>query len=540
MSLPCFAGIARRFFLPPLVTAAAALLLPATAGAQISLSTAVNLALQHSPRIRIAQSDVDRARAVVSETKDYFVPSMAANAGVGRQAGAPLSPPVVFNVSAQSLVFNFSQPDYIRAARAGLNSAQLAFEVARTDVSEDAINSYLALDNSLQRQKVQADAFAIASHLVEIVQQRYDAGVDPHIELTRAKRTAAQIHLQELQTDDEVANNQEHLAALTGMPASGWMTVPESIPAMHLPPAPSSATPDDPTKLQGISAAFASARAKQYTARGDRRVLDRPQFSFSAQYSLLDDAFTSYDNYYPYFRQQMNGKYNSFNSFSASLQLSLPLVDMVRRAKARQSQADATHALFEAELQQANFLEGRVKLRHSAAELSARAALSSLDHDLAQDELDTLMIRLQAANGQAGGPQSSPKDEQNARLSERQRTVDMLNAELQLHQTEVTLMRQEGSLTDFLAATIPGATAAPAAATPDTRPTVPPTVGATPATAPAPGTPPGGSLPAPVPTTGAAPTALPSAPVTTPAATAPAPSTAPGTPSSTTPGTPHP
>ena len=496
--------------------AALNLLFPARhSEAQISLPTAVNLALQDNPRVRIAQSDLDRARAVLSETKDYYVPAVATNAGVGREVGAPLGPPVVFSIAAQSLVFNFSQPDYIRAARAGLASAQLALGVARTDVSEDTINTYLALDNALQRRKVQTDALSIANRLVTIVQDRYDAGVDPHIELTRAERTAAQIGLQVLQVEDEIASNQEHLAALTGLPATGWQTVHGSIPALQLPAPPAASAPDDPNKLQGISAAFASARAKQYTARGDRRALGSPQFSFSANYSRISDAFTSYDIYYPGFPGPP-GKPNSFNSLSAGVQLSLPILDMVRRARARESQADADHALFDAEIQQANFLEGRVKLRHSAAELAARARVASLDHDLAQDELDAVMLRLRAVNGAAGGPQSSPKDEENARLAERQRTVDMLNAELQLHQTEVTLMRQEGSLTDYLAATIPSATAAPAAATPDATPPLPATLGATPGSASPAGMAPSGTTPSLPPTTGTMPSTLPSAPVSTP------------------------
>lgn len=517
------------------VLCAAALLLSQSASAQISLSTAVNLALQNSPRVGVAQTDINRARAVVSETRDYYVPAVAANAGVGKQVGAPLAPPVVFSIAAQSLVFNFSQPDYIRAARMGLHAAELALSVARTDVSEDVINTYLALDNAQQRRAVQTEALAAANRLVQIVQKRLDAGVDPRIELLRAKRTAAQLHLQELQMEDEIASNQEHMAALTGLPATGWQTVPASIPALKLPAPPSAPTPDDPQKLQGISAAFATARAKQYTAYGDRRAVGRPQLSFQASYSRISDAFSSYDLYYPGF-PGTPGHPNSFNSLGAGIEVTVPILDMARRARARESQADADRALFDAQIQQATFFEGQVKLRHSAAELAARTEVLTLDHDLAQADLDALVLRLQAANGATGAtgtPQATPKDEQNARLAERQRTVDMLAAELQLHQTEVTLMRQEGSLTDYLSAAIPSATEAPAQAMPQAQPALPPTLGTVPGTTPGTAAP-GAATPPLAPTTGTVPSSLPSAPVTTPQ---PAPQ--PSTPSSTTPNTPH-
>ncbi len=522
------------------------LFLAASAGAQISLPTAVNLALQSDPRVKIAEADLTRAKAILAQTKDAFIPSVTATAGVGRATGAPLSAPVILGVAAQSLVYNFAQPDYIRAAHAGVESAQLALEVARSDVAEDATNSYVALDNALQRRAVQQDALTIANRLVAIEQDRFNAGVDPHIELTQARRTAAQIRLQELLVEDEIADRTTHLAALTGLPRAGWQTVHDSIPTFAKPSAPESPegpTPSDPKKYEGISAAFATARSRQYTAEGDRRYLLRPQLSFSAQYSRLDDAFTSYDFYYPGFRERVtcnpvctvNGQLNSFNSLSLGVQLSVPLIDMVHRARARESAADAARALADAQMQQNTFIEGRQRLRRSATELSARADLASLDHDLAQDQLDATLTRLQAAAGATGGTQLSPKDEQNARLAERQRTVDLLNAELQLRAAEVTLLRQEGSLTHWLAATIPGATSAPGNATPTVQPVLPPTTGTTPA-APAP---PGGAAPA-VPTTGTTPSTLPSAPVSNPAPANPpaTPQTQPGAPQ-TPPATPH-
>ena len=44
----------------------------------------------------------------------------------------------------------------------------------------------------------------------------------------------------------------------------------------------------------------------------------------------------------------------------------------------------------------------------------------------------------------------TPKDEQNARLQERARTVDLLNAQYQLSQAEVNLLRQNGQLDEWL------------------------------------------------------------------------------------------
>jgi len=507
----------------------AGVLLPVVPGqnatAQISLPSAVNLTLKNSPKVKVAQAETARAQAVLQQSKEAFVPAVSANGGVGKSTGAPLGPPVVFSISAQSLVYNSSQADYIRAARAGLEAAQLSLDAARSDAVEDATSTYIALDNALQRRAAAAQALDVVHRLVAITEDRFTAGVDPHIELTRARHTEAQIRLQKLLIEDEIAEQSGHLARLTGLSASGLTTDPASIPALQLPSPDAPPPSEDPRRMIGVSAGFAAARAKQFTAHGEKHYLLRPQIGFTANYSRISTAFTTYTEYYPYFAHPGN----SFNSLNLGVEVTVPILDMVHRAKYRETLADAAKSLADAEAQQMLFLDGRDKLRRSAAELAARRDLAGFDRDLAQDQLDTVLLRLQANAGASQGEQLTPKDEQNARLQEQLRTIDMLTADLQLQQTMVTLMRQEGSLTNWLAATVPGATAAPAAASPALSVPVPATVGV----------PPGGAAPAgitapAVPTVGTPPSTAPAGPVTSPAPAAP-----PSAPSTTPSGPPH-
>ena len=90
------------------------------AHAQLSLSASVDLALKADPRVHLAQADVDKARAVLSQTKDAYVPNLSMNGGTGEATGVPLGLPVVFSISSQSLLFSFSQKDNVRASAAGL------------------------------------------------------------------------------------------------------------------------------------------------------------------------------------------------------------------------------------------------------------------------------------------------------------------------------------------------------------------------------------------------------------------------------------
>ena len=293
---------------------------------------------------------------------------------------------------------------------------------------------------------------------------------------------------------------------------------------MQLPAPVEADAPARPDQLVGLSAAFAAARAKEYTAHGQKRYMFMPQIAFSANYSRISTAFTNYTQYYPSFGHAGN----SFNSLNLGVELSVPIVDMVHRARYREALADAAHALYDAQAQQLLFGDSRDKLRRSTAELSARRDLAELDRELAQDQLDAVLVRLQADAGVMQGDQMTPKDEQNARLQERLRALDMLSADLQLRQAEISLLRQEGSLSNWLAATIPSAGAAPSSATPS--PAVPATVGTPPGTSS-----PGGSTVPSVPTTGTPPGTQPGGPVTNPSPTNP-----PSAPAGTPPGPPHP
>jgi hypothetical protein len=121
---------------------------------------------------------------------------------------------------------------------------------------------------------------------------------------------------------------------------------------------------------------------------------------------------------------------------------------MGRRAKARQSAAEAVRLEHEATYDRDQVSEGRLKLQHSSAELAARADLASLDRDLAQQQLEVILV--QAASASSTGPLVTPKDEESARIQERQRYIEMLDAQFQLRQAKVQLLRQTGELDGWL------------------------------------------------------------------------------------------
>jgi outer membrane protein TolC len=433
------------------------------ASAQISLSSAVDLALRTDPKVKMAQADHDKALALLAEAHNAFVPNITTEGGVGKSAGVPLGLPVVFSIGAQSLAFNFSQEDYIRAAHAGVAATDFALREARDATAEDVVTTYVSLDAALQRKAAIEQAGGFASRVTQIVQDRLDAGMDTRIELTRSRLNTARLHEQQLHTEDDIAALAAHLGRLTGIGGTHIETIHDSIPDF----APTIITDTGTANTYGIQAANATARAKQEIARGDLRYRWRPQLAFSAGYSRIDTAFTNYAQYYKGFNTDLNGnQLNSFNSLNIGIQISIPILDLVHQAKARASVAEAARARFQVEDERGQLFEGRVKLQNAARELSAHAETASLERQLSQDQLDALVVRLQSETAAANGQELNPKDEQNARLEERQRYLDFLAADLDLRQTEIHLLKQNGQLGDWLH----GAIAPPGVTPPTTGP----------------------------------------------------------------------
>jgi outer membrane protein TolC len=412
--------------------------------AQISLSTAVNLALKNSPKVLMAKAEVDKSQAALQELRDAFIPTVVGSSGLGPPSyGFPLGQPSIFNITAQSLVFSYSQRDYIRSARAALDAANLALTDARQAVAEDTALTFVALDRDTQRQAALNDEAGFSSLLVRIVQERLDAGQDTGINLTTARLTDAQIRLAKLRADDETSFDRAHLAQLIGLPAQGLSIFSNSIPAIS---APEPVLPAQPqASSPAVEAAYATARSKREIAFGDARYIFRPQINFQGQYSRFAE-FNNLQDYYLRFQQ---------NNASVGVQISVPLFDEGRRAKARESAADAAHSEHEADAARDQFFESRLKARHTMAELAVRAEVAALDQQLAQQQLDILLVQLKAGTGNSSGTQMSPKDEQTSRIAEREKYLAALDANLQMRQAQISLLRQTGGLEAWIRSAAP-------------------------------------------------------------------------------------
>jgi outer membrane protein TolC len=318
-----------------------------------------------------------------------------------------------------------------------LKSAKANLSEAREQVALDASTAYIELD-AVQRQLIlirqQEEA---ANRLVQIEQQRAEAGIDPLADVLDARLTAAQMRLKRFHLGTSAQSLTAQLVALTGLHADAIQVDHSSIPEI---PTIRAGAPS--RTLPGIEATQLLAHSRHLQAKGDEEINYLPQLSFGLQYNrnttLLNDV-----NYY--YKHDLPP-----NNFSSGISIQVPIFNMSAHAKARQSAADALKAKVESEQaeQQNNLVIAQ--LSGSIRELDVLAEVASLKQQIAQEQLKTVRTQLKLGTGSDTAPQLSPKAEELASIDERQKLQDSLDANLSLSKARLSLLRALGHMSDWL------------------------------------------------------------------------------------------
>ncbi len=428
----------------PSLAVAALLASSALAGAQVSLTTVVELAQRNSTAVRLAQTDVQKAAAELAQGHDAFIPAITFGSGLPAfpEVGFTGSLPSIWDSTVQSMVFSMPQLQYIRAARAGLQSAQLALKDAQEQAALDASSAYIELDTVDRELEAAHQQEEDTGHLVGIEQQRAEAGVDPLSTLLQAQLTAAQAKLNRLHLEARAATLAKQLATLTGLPVGSIRPDHASIPEI---PAITGDRPSVP--LAGVQAAQAAALSSERVARGDRqRLWLLPEIAFGAQYNrnttLLNDINLYYSHPLP------------ANNFSAGFSIRISIADLGLHAKAHASAAEALRAKVEAEQAQQQDDLQITQITASLRELDAQADVASLKQQISAEQLKTVQAQVQSGNGAGiapgAPPQVSPAAEQEALIDERQKFIESLDAGFDLSKARLDLLRALGHMQDWL------------------------------------------------------------------------------------------
>ncbi|HEY1528455.1 MAG TPA: TolC family protein [Candidatus Angelobacter sp.] len=398
----------------------------------LAFRTAIELAIKNSATTGLAQADLQRSRALVSQTHNAFLPQMVLGSGLGGSYGFPLSlegaAPSIFNVNFQGDLINLAQRNYVKAAKSDVDVTKAQNADRRNDVIMETAMDYVQLDlldSSLTIQKEQQEG---AKKFQDIVAQRIEAGLDSQVEATRAKLVGARTRLDIAQTQAAADQLRLRLSQLTGLPVTAIQTSTETIPQM-----PAVAQDED---LAGealknnpvVKVADAAAQAKEFRARAERKQL-YPAVDFVGQYAVLA-RFNNYDQFFQKFQR---------HNLTAGVAIRFPFFNPVQRSAAEAAKADAAKSLKEAQSVKEQVSTDTLKLQRSVEQLAAAREVAQLEHQLAQSDIDATHAKIESGT-------ASIKDEENARVAEHERYTAYLNSSFELDRAQIQLMRQIGQL----------------------------------------------------------------------------------------------
>jgi outer membrane protein TolC len=398
----------------------------------LAFRTAIELALKNSTTTGLSQADLQRARSVVRQTKDVFLPQMVAGSGLGGSYGFPLSlegaAPSIFNVNFQGALINLAQRNYIKAAKSDVEVTTAQNADRRNDVIMETAMDYVQLDLLDSSLTIQREQQQSAQKFQDIVAQRIQAGLDSQVEGTRAKLAGARTRLDIAQTQAAADQLRLRLSQLTGLPVTAIQTSTETIPEM---PAvaqdqdlPGEAVKNNPV----VKVADAAAQAKEFRAQAERKQL-YPAIDFVGQYAVLA-RFNNYDQFFQKFQR---------NNVTAGVAIRFPFFNPVQRAAADAARADAVKSRKEAQTVKEQVSTETLRLQRSVEQLSAAREVAQLEHQLAQSDIESAHAKIESGA-------ASIKDEENARVAEHERYTAYLNSSFELDRAQIQLMRQIGQL----------------------------------------------------------------------------------------------
>jgi outer membrane protein len=398
----------------------------------LAFRTAIELALKNSATTGLSQADLQRARSVVRQTKDVFLPQMLAGSGLGGSYGFPLSlegaAPSIFNVNFQGALINMAQRNFVKAAKSDVEVTTAQNADRRNDVIMETAMDYVQLDLLDSSLTIQREQQQSAQKFQDIVAQRIQAGLDSQVEGTRAKLAGARTRLDIAQTQAAADQLRLRLSQLTGLPVTAIQTSTETIPEM---PAvaqdqdlPGEAVKNNPV----VKVADAAAQAKEFRAQAERKQL-YPAIDFVGQYAVLA-RFNNYDQFFQKFQR---------NNVTAGVAIRFPFFNPVQRAAADAARADAVKSRKEAQTVKEQVSTETLRLQRSVEQLSAAREVAQLEHQLAQSDIESAHAKIESGA-------ASIKDEENARVAEHERYTAYLNSSFELDRAQIQLMRQIGQL----------------------------------------------------------------------------------------------
>jgi len=400
--------------------------------APVPFQRVLELALQHSGTMTIAQADQTKAHDAYLETRAGFLPQVIFGSGLGYSYGVPLSiegsAPSVFNINSQQFLLNFAQRSLLKASKADWNATRISLEDRKNDVILRTALAYIELDNLAARMKSLEEESQVARKAVYISNARKTEGLDSDLDLKKTQLAAARVEMRIADAQGRADVLRERLSKLTGLPVAAIETMSDSIPK----------TPEVSQDADAASVAVHSSsdvkladekiRSAQLRADAEKKQM-LPSIDLAGQYAMLT-TFNNYDQYYRKF---------SRNNYSIGLNIRFPFLDFAQRARADAARADVVKAKAEAQQVRGKVSEAAVELQRSLRQLQAAEEVARLDYEVAKGTVAAVHAKIQSGD-------ATLKDEEQARMDASDKQATYLEAAFALAKAKLEFIRQTGDL----------------------------------------------------------------------------------------------
>ncbi|HTV55231.1 MAG TPA: TolC family protein [Terriglobia bacterium] len=408
---------------------------PATLSAQtITLHRAVELALQHATGIAVIAADQKRTTASYRELRNSYIPQLNVGAGIGYTDGFPLSlegsAPSLVNVTAQSALFNLALSDFIRAARDEIKVDSLSGKDQRNQVIQDTVLSYAELAKWQRRLSSLREAQGQEQKMETAVEERVKAGIDSEMDLSKAKLSVARVKLRMAEATGAADVLREHLAKVTGLPATSLDIDPDSIPAFPNVTQDNDLAQKSADSNPSVQAAVEEAHAQYLRVRGEKRSL-WPTMDFAAQYANL----TTINDYQRFYQA------HSFqpNNVTVGAAVRFPFFNLAQHSRIEEAEADAQKANKQAEATRNAVSEQTLKLQRSVVQMQDARDVAELEYEIAQQDVAAAKTRMESSN-------ATLHDLDNAETQADERYITLQDVTFELDRSRIELMRQTGEL----------------------------------------------------------------------------------------------
>ncbi len=414
--------------------AAAVCLFCALASAEkLTFKRAVELALRNSAASAIAQADEAKAKAGYLEMRNQFLPQMTLGSGIAYSNGFPLSiegsAPSIININSSQYLVNFAGRDYLKAAKTDWSAASRTNKDKRSQVVLDAALTYAELDKYSTSLHILEQQQEAAERAEKVTTDRFKAGLDPEVEVTKAKLNSARVRMAAANARGNTDILRLHLAQLTGLPYEGLETVTESIPAL-----PESTTPTSKQQVEqqeSVQSAMEAATAKEFRARAEHK-MNLPAIDLAGQYGLLA-RYNNYDEFFNKFQR---------HNVTVGLVIRFPFLNFAQNARAEAADAEALRARKEAELAKGQAMSDSIKLERTVDQLTAARDVAKYEYELASADSRATQTRVDSG-------QATLKDQENARLGEQQKYSAYIDAQFELERVLMQWLRQTGKIEEW-------------------------------------------------------------------------------------------